>query len=229
MPAFAEEIEGAWEEGVQLVELVSPVRMVCDSGRLRGIVCVRNSPGPRDASGRRSPVPVPGSEHVVPLDTLIVAVGEAVDGVMGSLGLAVHEDGRLRADVETLETSRPGVFAGGDAASGPATVVEAIAAGKRAAVAIHRYLQRAPLRQPAVTVLPAVFVAPGSTDAAAARRAAPPILADATRRSSFAEVELPLPAEDARREARRCLRCDLDFTRPPGENAFAAAAEGTAP
>jgi NADH-quinone oxidoreductase subunit F len=228
MPAFAEEVEGALLEGVVLEPLVSPVRILAESGRLAGLVCVRNSLGARDETGRRSPVPVPGSEHTLGLDTLIVAVGEAVDTAsLGPLGLALHEDGRLRADPETLETSRPGVFAGGDAATGPGTVVEAIAAGKRAAVMIQRFLEGAPLRQPARAVVPETFIAPGESEpAGAARRAEPPILPPGSRRGSFAEVELPLRAEDARREAQRCLRCDLDFTRPQAD-VLAAAGEGT--
>jgi NADH-quinone oxidoreductase subunit F len=228
MPAFAEEVEAALHEGVQLQPLVSPVRIVADAGRLGGLVCVRNSLGARDRTGRRSPVPVPGSEHALRLDTLIVAVGETVDTpALGPLGLALHEDGRLRADPETLETSRPGVFAGGDAATGPGTVVEAIAAGKKAAVAIQRFLRGEPLRQPARTTLPETFIAPGAGEPAVGRRSEPPTLPVSSRHGSFMEVELPLRPEDARREAQRCLRCDLDFTRPPQAEALAAAG-GTA-
>ncbi|MFB3818976.1 MAG: NADH-ubiquinone oxidoreductase-F iron-sulfur binding region domain-containing protein [Candidatus Methylomirabilales bacterium] len=230
MPAFAEEVEAACAEGVRLAPLVSPVRILAPGGRLAGVVCVRNRLGARDATGRRSPVPVPGSEHELRLDTLIVAAGEAVDAAsLGPLGLDLHEDGRLCVDPETLETSRPGVFAGGDAAGGPGTVVGAIAAGQRAGVVIGRFLRGAPLREAARAVVPTVFIAPGEGEpAAGGRRAEPARLPLASRQGSFAEVELPLRAEDARREARRCLRCDLDFTRPP-EAGIPAAAGGAAP
>jgi NADH-quinone oxidoreductase subunit F len=229
MPAFAEEVEAALQEGVRLLPLVSPVAVLAPAGRLAGVVCVRNRLGARDATGRRAPVPVPGSEHEVRLDTLIVAVGEAVDTAsLGPLGLALHGDGRLRADPATLETSRPGVFAGGDAAGGPGTVVEAIAAGKRAAGMIHRFLQGAPLREAARPVVPTAFIPAGEPEPAGGRRAEPATLPLHSRHGCFAEVERPLRAEDARREARRCLRCDLEFTRPP-EAAVPAAAGEAAP
>jgi NADH-quinone oxidoreductase subunit F len=109
------------------------------------------------------------------------------------------------------------VFAGGDVVTGPNTVVEAIAAGKKAAAMVDRYLRGEPLRRPASVRLPQIHVEPVAGDQAElskADRAAPPSLPLEVRRRSFAEVELCLTAEDATGEARRCLRCDLEFTSP---------------
>jgi NADH-quinone oxidoreductase subunit F len=233
MPAFVEEVDAALEEGVRLEPLVSPVRILSDSGRVRGVVCVRNRLAAMDGTGRRSPVALPGTEHTVPLDTLIVAVGEAVDGdALRPMGLAAGEDGRIAVDPDTLATSRQGVFAGGDVVTGPNTVVEAIAAGKKAAVMIDRFLRGEEMRQPARTVLPGTFIPPASPregEPLAARRVQPPRLPLAARRGSLQEIELPFSREEAEREARRCLRCDLEFTGPRDEEAVPAAIGGAAP
>ena len=251
MPAFAEEIEAALEEGIELETLVSPVkiryieaairegvkvetmvspvRIHARDGRLVGIECVRNRLGAMDASGRRRPVPIPGSEFTLSLNTLIVAIGERPDSEpLAAMGLEVARDGRLMVDRETLAASREGVFAGGDLVTGPSTVVDAIAAGRRAAHAIDRYLQGLPLRQPPEIRLPRVYLEPaasGSEEDEAPPRVEPATLPASARQKSFAEIELPLSAEQAAAEARRCLRCDLRFTRSPNEPALCSTAE----
>jgi NADH-quinone oxidoreductase subunit F len=221
MPAFAEEVEAALQEGVRIEPLTAPVRILTEGGRLSGIECVGNSLGDFDASGRRRPIPVPGSEHTVPLDTLIVAISEGSDtdciAVAGANRIDVTKAGTVRVDPATLCTNRPGVFAGGDVVTGPNTVVDAIAAGKRAAVMIDRYLRGDTLAQPAPPRLPKVYVEPlaaAEQPAASAARVPAPRLAIESRRQSFAEVEACLTADQARTEARRCLRCDLAFTAP---------------
>ena len=242
MPAYAEEVEAAVEEGIRLETLVSPVkiryietamregvrvetgvtpvRIYSQQGRLVGIECIRNRLGEVDASGRRQPVPVPGTEFTVSLNTLIVAIGERPDSeCLASMGLELDKTGRLRADPATLSTSRPGVFAGGDLVTGPNTVVEAIAAGKKAAGAIDRYLRGQPLKEPPSVSLPAVFLEPaagGEEEAPEAGRVEPPTIPVESRRKNYAEVELALSEEMAAAEARRCLRCDLRFTQPAG-------------
>jgi len=216
MPALREEIAEALHEGVKLETLVSPVRIRSRDGHLTGIECVRNVLGEVDATGRRHPVPVAGSEFAVPLDLLIVTIGDEPDiDYLAPMGLKVTEKGTLWIDPATLSTSQPGVFAGGDVVTGPNTVVEAIAAGKKAAVMIDRYLRGEELRRPAVPRLPQVVVDPveGADALGRADRAAPPCLPIEVRRRSFAEVELSLSQDDASQEARRCLRCDLEFTR----------------
>jgi len=217
MPALHEEVNEALLENVKLEALVSPVRILSKDGRVAGVECIRNVLGEVDTSGRRNPVPVPGSEFIVPLDLLIVTIGDEPDiDYLESMAVQITEKGRLRVDGDTLETNRPGVFAGGDVVTGPNTVVQAIAAGKKAAVMIDRYLRGEPLRKPAAPRLPRIFVEPvavSAEEAAQAQRASPPTLPIEVRKRSFSEVELSLSLEEAACEARRCLRCDLEFTR----------------
>jgi NADPH-dependent glutamate synthase beta subunit-like oxidoreductase len=222
MPAFAGEVQAALQEGVRVEALVSPVRPLKRDGSLAGLICLRNRPGERDVNGRRKPVPVPGSELHLALDTLILAVGEEGEReVLGSTGIEITEEGNTRIDPATLQTSRPGVFAGGDEATGPNTAVEAIAAGKKAAVMIDRYLQGEGLKQTARVRLPDFYLPPAPVsekEREQARRAKPRLLPPDSRVGNFDEVEMPLSVEQARREARRCLRCDLEFTLPSGAN-----------
>ncbi len=225
MPAFAEEIDGALEEGVQLELLVSPVALVGEDGHLTAAEFVVNELGEIDMSGRRTPTAKPGSEYRVPLDTLIVAISEAASDVgAGHISGLELRDGMVAVDRRTLCTGRPGLFAGGDVASGPNTVIDAIAAGRRAADVIERYLQGRDLVAPAEPRLPTVYIAPmvdQPEDSGDARRVLVPVRSPEQRRHSFVEVEETLTPEDAIREARRCLRCDLEFTScPEAEEAF---------
>jgi NADH-quinone oxidoreductase subunit F len=232
MPAQRKDVDRAIEEGVELETLVTPVRILTDEGRLAGIECIKNRLGDFDSSGRRRPVPISGTEHVILLDTLIVTIGDVPDvGYIGGMGIEVTDWGALKIDEETLATSRPGVFAGGDAVTGPNTVVEAIAAGKKAALMIGRYLRGEELKQPRVAPLPDVYVAPvpvSEDELMEADRVEPPMVPAASRRRSFDEVELVLSVEDATREARRCLRCDLDFTQTQETEAACLADVGEA-
>jgi len=223
MPALPEDVNAALEEGVKLEDLTSPVRILTDEGRLAGIECVKNRLGEIDASGRRKPVPIARTEHVVLLDTLIVTIGDVPDvDYISDMGIEVTDWGTLKTDKETLATSRPGVFAGGDVVTGPNTVVEAIAAGKRVAVMIGRYLRGEAMKQGGELRLPQVYVPPVSAteeELTQQQRIAPPMVPAAARRKNFNEVELSLSVEDATREARRCLRCDLEFTQPKEDEA----------
>ena len=220
MPAFAEEVEAARQEGVRIEPLASPVRVLTKDGRVIGIECVKNSLGAFDESGRRRPVAVPGSEHVVHLDTLIVAISEGSDtdciAVAGANRIEISKGGTVNVDPETLATNRPGVFAGGDVVTGPNTVVDAIAAGKRAATVIDRYLLGESLVQPRKPRLPEKYVEPliPEGDGTPSQRVTTPRMAIPARRRSFAEVETAFSPAEAAREARRCLRCDLAFTEP---------------
>jgi NADH-quinone oxidoreductase subunit F len=211
-----EEIEAALREGVELETLVSPVRIYSREGRLVGIQCVRNRLGELDASGRRKPVPVPGTEFTLPLDTLIVAIGERPQSdCLAAMGLEVDKAGKVKIDPKTLATSMEGVFAGGDLVTGPNTVIDAIAAGKKVARVIDRYLRGEPLAEPAGPKLPTVFLEPAvvsEEEMENAARAVPPALPVKGRRKNFNEVERSLSEDQVRAEARRCLRCDLAFT-----------------
>jgi NADH-quinone oxidoreductase subunit F len=219
MPAFAEEIEAALQEGITIETLISPVGIVSEGGHLAGIECVRNELGERDATGRRRPVAIQGTQRIVTLDTLIVAISEGSDTdcvtVAGANRLNIDpKRNSVLADPETLGTNRPGVFAGGDVVSGPNTVVDAIAAGRQAAISIDRYLRGEDLRQPSQVRMPRHYVPPAKTNGQTepTKRAEIPRISLERRKHEFAEVETALTADDASREARRCLRCDLEFT-----------------
>jgi NADH-quinone oxidoreductase subunit F len=240
MPAYAEEVEAALEEGIKLETMVSPVRIRyietavkegvkvevgvtpikihAHKGHLVSIECIRNEPGPIDASGRRRPVPIPGTEFRMPLNTLIVAIGESPDSdCLVEMGVKADKGGRVTVDPKTYMTSREGVFAGGDLITGPYTVVDALAAGKKAAGAIDRYLRGETLVKERRPVLPDIYMEPAEIspdEFENAERAEPPVLPAKLREKNFSEVELGLSVEQATAEARRCLRCDLEFTRP---------------
>jgi NADH-quinone oxidoreductase subunit F len=219
MPAFAEEIEAAIEEGIRLETLVTPTRIGTTNGALSHLGCVRNTLGDADSTGRRRPLPVAGSEHQIQLETLIVAISEdsGVDAITPARGGGVEITDRntVKVDLDTLQTSRPEVFAAGDVVTGPNTIIDAVAAGKRAAAMIERFLLDRPLTVPAVGTVPAVYVEPpAEAESADTARVETPRASVEWRRRNFAEVEVTLSPEEARREAGRCLRCDLEFTRP---------------
>ncbi|MDY0109881.1 MAG: NADH-ubiquinone oxidoreductase-F iron-sulfur binding region domain-containing protein [Candidatus Krumholzibacteria bacterium] len=215
MPAYQEEIDAAREEGVQIVELVAPVAVIAKNGTVKGLRLQRNELGPPDDSGRRRPVPLPGSEFEVELDTVIAAISEE-PSTDGATDLALTKWGSLRANTESFVTSREGVFGGGDVVRGPNTVVDAVADGKNAAEMIDRFLTGKSLKRITRVKLPTVYVEPVETvegDEVPVRVVAPHRPA-AERSHNFDEVELVINESAARCEARRCLRCDLDFTHP---------------
>lgn len=143
MPARLEELENAEEEGVQFHLLTNPVRVLGDEkGWVKGLECVRMELGEPDQSGRRRPIPVKGSEFVLEVDTVVMALGTSPNPIVSQTteGLETHSWGGLIADQDTGLTTRKGVYAGGDAVTGSATVILAMGAAKKAASAIHEYL-----------------------------------------------------------------------------------------
>ena len=141
MPANPLKIKETEEEGIKFQFLVAPKRILGKNGRVTAMECVRMALGEPDESGRRRPIPVESSEFLVELDTLILALGETPDLSFLPKEIEVTEKNTIAIYPFTMETTKEGVFAGGDAVSGPATVVEAIVAGKRAAESIDRYLK----------------------------------------------------------------------------------------
>jgi glutamate synthase (NADPH/NADH) small chain len=144
MPARAEEIENAFEEGVQPRLLTHPVRILGNErGWVKGIECIEMELGEPDASGRRRPVPITGSEHMIEVDMVIVAIGQGPNPLLtaSTPDLELTKYGNIVADEETCKTSKKSVFAGGDIVTGAATVILALGAGKRAAKAIDTYLK----------------------------------------------------------------------------------------
>ncbi len=211
MPARDEEIKAAEEEGVRVEFLVAPTSFKADGSKLIGAECVRMRLGELDASGRRRPIPVEGSEFTIDVDTVVAAIGQAPDtSFVGNNGaVTVRRRGTIEVDPETCMTSEDGVFAGGDAVSGPATVIEAIAAGKNAAYSIDRYL-----REGTGGIADA-----GTSDRAQERqirysterkpRQKMPELPVKRRVKNFDEVELGFDEEAVLAEANRCLSCGV--------------------
>ena len=214
MPAFHEEVDAMIEEGVEIEFLAAPIKVLAEGGRVTGVECVKMRLGEADGSGRRRPVPVQGSQFVIGLDTLIVAVGEEPDAQsLGGGALQVSRAGTVVVGPETLATGVAGVFAGGDVVTGPNTVIDAMASGKLAAEMIDKYLRGKPLgREYGLTrptaYLPAVELTEQEIEQA--ERPATPCLPVCRRQGSFNEVELTWTEAMAIREARRCLRCDLE-------------------
>jgi NADH-quinone oxidoreductase subunit F len=215
MPALQHEIDAAIEEGIKLETLVSPLKIVSEGTRLKGVEFRRNKLGEVDSSGRRNPEAVNGTEFYADLDNLIVTIGDTPDvGYISYMGIEVNKWGTLIINPKTLETNREGVFAGGDVVTGPNTVVDAIAAGKKVAIMIDRYLNGEKLDQPLQKRVPSEYVPPyeaGESDEELHRIKLPTISAE-QRIKSTEEVELVLDESSAKYEAGRCMRCDLDFT-----------------
>ena len=214
MTALPEEIEDALEEGVRIEYLVAPTELIGDGEQVATLRAVRNELGEPDASGRRRPVPVEGSDFDSPCDNVIIAVSQAPDLLfLADSGLARGRQGTLVVDPYTLETNRQGVFAGGDAVTGPDTVVGAVAAGKEAAESIHRYLRGTDLREGrAFRVVfgegePIKKLDVDTRNVAPKPRVRLRKLDATTRRSSFDEVHLGMTEDEAVGEAERCLAC----------------------
>jgi formate dehydrogenase major subunit len=212
MPCLLEEVEAAEAEGVTIDYLIAPVRLE-KRGEKLCLSCLRMELGSPDESGRARPVPIPGSELEVEATCVIAAIGQSVDfGTQHAAGLTFSKWG-IAANPRTLATNLPGVFAGGDAVTGPDLAVRAVAAGKLAAASIDQYLRG----QKVIGAPEAVNSMMGklSEDELAvlfreiekSTRAPMPHLPPEKRRSTFAEVELGFPLEVALRESRRCLGC----------------------
>ena len=144
MPARLEEQHHAKEEGIEFMTLTNPTEIIGgEDGRVCGMKCIKMELGEPDASGRRRPIPVEGSEFVLDVDMVIMSLGTSPNPLIRSTtpGLETNRKGCLQVDEETMATSRPGVYAGGDAVTGAATVILAMGAGKKAAESMHQYLQ----------------------------------------------------------------------------------------
>ncbi|UCC38258.1 MAG: NADH-quinone oxidoreductase subunit NuoF [Candidatus Aminicenantes bacterium] len=215
MPAFEEEIDSAIEEGVEIQFLVTPIKVLTQNGRLVGVECIRMKLGDIDASGRRRPVPIEDTEFKIELDTLVPAIGERPDisFLTDKDDLKISKWRTIEVDKETLKTNRDGVFSGGDAVTGPRTVVEAMAAGKTAAKSIENYIEKKRLIRKYKLTRPSVYFEPvelTEEEIERAKRPKMPKLSVKQRKKNFNEVELGLNNEMVIKEARRCLRCELE-------------------
>jgi NADH-quinone oxidoreductase subunit F len=223
MPAWTEEILAADEEGITLLPLTAPENIRRDaSGKVTGILCQKMVLGEYDSSGRRRPVPGRDPHFIVPCDQVIAAIGQAPNPRMLTGDLPIEMvSGWLKADERTGATNLDWVFAGGDAVTGPASVVEAVGAGERAAVSIDEYLtgeEHAFWRR---DIAVDTFFDPDA-DPTATPRAAVTCLDPQARACTFDEVELSWDLETACAEAKRCLRCD--YGKIPAEPALAGVA-----
>lgn len=215
MPADPAEVRDAEAEGVRFELLCNPTRILEHEGRLVGVECVRMALGEPDASGRRKPVAVGGSEFVIETDMLIPAIGQTVDlsFLQERSFLETTRRGTIRADPDTLQTSERGVFAGGDCVTGPATLIEAMAAGLRAANSIDQYLRQGRVILTEDERLSRVLKTMGAFENEAVDRLGgrgrvqPPERPSHERVDDFDEVEQVITPEEALMEADRCLRC----------------------
>lgn len=208
MPANPWEVDEAEEEGVKFSFLTSQVEVVTENGKLKGLKCRKNRLGEPDASGRRSPVAVPDSEFIIEADTIIVAVGQKVEQDIRDAGFDIfNKYGTIES--KDTKTAIEGVFAGGDAASGPATLVQAIAAGNRAARAIINYLEG---KDDSIDpfLLPQTDISKVDIDGYKyTPRAKMPKIDMKRRTTSFDEVELGYDEKTAVGEAKRCVDCSI--------------------
>ena len=214
MPADHEEVEQAEEEGVHFAMLTVPMAVVGDGGRVQALRCLKAKMVTVTGSDRQSPKPIDGSDFDLPADAIISAIGQRVEQqwFADMPGLVWTHRDTIRVNTITMETSLPGIFAAGDAVTGPATVIEAIGGGKRAAIAIDRYLGGIPQpKLPPVPVrqqrIPYIDV-PAHTKMAL-KRPEMALLGLDRRRTTFQQVELGYTENQSREEARRCLRCDI--------------------
>ena len=215
MPALEEEIEAAEAEGVKFLFLTNPAKCVkCDTGTLKSIKCIKMELGEPDASGRRRPVPIEGSEFEMEADTLILAVGQNPDSEIyknDPLGraLEITRWDTITVDPATCQTVYPDIFAGGDLVIGPMRVVDAIGMGRVAARSIHSYLIKGKVEKEVkmlTGLLPEVKV---DKPLPVLERQSMPHLPVSERIDNFNEVELGFNEELALKEAARCLDCGL--------------------
>ncbi len=209
MPASPEEVEAALEEKVNIQFLIAPVR-VAKVGRHLKLTCQRMKLGKPDESGRPQPIPIKGSEFDMEFDSVIAAIGQVPDVPRG-FGLELGQGNTIAVDKETLATKRPGVYAGGDLNLGPASVIEAIAEGRKAAVSIDKYLGGS-------GEIDETLIDPEKTSPYEGRqeggfddghRAPAPRLPREQRLTNFGVVEFSLDEATAVNQAKRCLHCDV--------------------
>ncbi|MCL5071109.1 MAG: FAD-dependent oxidoreductase [Actinobacteria bacterium] len=215
MPALEEEVEALIEEGIEIQFLSNPTKIITENGKITGVECIKMQLGQLDKSGRRKPVPVESSEFIINLDNLIVAVGEEpdLDFLKGAADIEISGWGTIMVNPETLATNIPGVFAGGDVVTGPDTVIQAMAHGKIAAEMIDKYLQGKSLIREYKVTRPSLYYPPLELhDQKIQEQTRPliPCLSLKSRVKNFNEVSLNITEEESIKEARRCLRCDLE-------------------
>jgi len=208
MPAYAEEIEEALQEGVTLQALVNPVEIISKNNKVTGVKCVKMTLGQYDASGRRR-AEKGGETYIIDADQVIFAIGQNVDckSLVKGSGAELIGENRIKVNPLTGQTTVPWLYSGGDIATGPASVIEAIAGGERAACGIDLALtgsEHAFWREEQKTV---TSYDP-EADPVPYKREKLPLLSVERRQSNFDEIEMPWVEAEAIRQSKRCLRCD---------------------
>lgn len=211
MPANEEEISEAEKEGVKINYLTNPTKILGKDGKVASMECIKMKLGEPDASGRRRPIPIEGSEFTLELDQVIMAIGQTVDVafLQKEENFELTKWGTFKVDPDTLQTNIPGIFAGGDVVTGPATVIEAIAQGKEVAESIDRYIKGVDLKKDRerkqnrvkdedIEIPEDIKVQP---------REKMPLIELERAKTSFDEVALGFVEEQAKKEADRCLSC----------------------
>jgi NADH-quinone oxidoreductase subunit F len=216
MPVTEVEYDESLNEGIKFNFLTSPTRITSDNWKVTGLQCVNMKLGEIDASGRRRPIPVEGSDFFVEADTVIAAVGQAPDlsFLPPDSELERTKWETLAVDNNKLSTNIPGVFAGGDFVSGPGMVIEAIAAGRRGALAINKYLSGDETRVEMYDLKSEIIPERKEEETEETWQSQPrqkvPMISTEERKNNFKEIEIGFSQKQAIYEAKRCLRCDLE-------------------
>ena len=208
VPAIDNEVREAEREGINIHYLTNPVRIKGEDSKDKEVECLRMELGELDDSGRKRPVPIPNSEFLMEADMIISAIGQFPDlSCIAGSDLKLRNGAFLQANPLTLETNIKGVFAGGDAVTGPSTVIDALAAGRKAAISIDRYLRRKDMildrdegsRESKLVV---------DINGIPPKQRIPMLVLPPIRRNNFQEVELGFSRKAAIQEAERCLQCE---------------------
>ncbi len=210
MPARANEVADALAEGIEVQYLCAPQQILTKDNQVLGVQCVKMQLGEPDSSGRRRPVPIPGSEFIVETDLVVPAIGQtpASQFLSEKEGIKLSKWGTIETEEISYATNLPGVFAGGDAQTGPWVAIGAVAHGKEAAISISRYIKGEDLktsREPLTLPQENFLAIPKDTPKAPRTHMA--TLDMKKRKAGFGEVELGLTEEQARAEASKCLNC----------------------
>jgi len=210
MPARENEVEDALAEGVEIRYLTAPQQILTRDGKVTGLQCITMELGEPDSSGRRRPVPVPGSEFTMEADLIIPAIGQTPESsfLLEPVGVGLTRWGTIEVDPVTFATGREGVFAGGDAQTGPWVAIGAVSHGREAAISISRYIKGEDLAAGRIKPeCPQQNFKPVPEDIERIARARMATISMLERRKTFKEVEQGLTEEQALAEARKCLDC----------------------
>jgi heterodisulfide reductase subunit A-like polyferredoxin len=209
MPAHESEIQETLKEGIEINFLGQPVKIIGKNGKVVGIECIKMKLGKPDESGRRRPLPIKGSEFKIDVDTLMPAIGQSPEiSSLEGMGLKISKTGTIIVDEKTCATNLPGVFAAGDAVTGPATVVKAVGAGRKAAEAIDAFLRGKKVKPEVDEENIVTFdKLEMEEDVESKERVSSPELPPSKRKKNFKEVVKSLSEKKAVFEAKRCLSC----------------------